>query len=267
MGKFLFDLSYDVSERTNLLQLSEHDAENSAIVSDAIEILQKYTEHSLYSDHLSFLWNRLAAGDPQLSGEGSFVSPFLSESQYFKHLAKGFGRIEDKFVNESKQAMIDGTDFDKEMPFSKKLKALYFHRWEAPQYAAFESIHAKNWYIYTIIGIVIVALIVIIIVSIARWRHLRTTAFYKNGYEPIRDPKAKQKTHSKVEEEDATKKEKGIVNEETNVVVNENEEKEEEQQAEYTHIDSMQSFDSNRSNKSNRTTKSLHSDSTLEIVD
>merc|ERR1712129_256333 len=126
-------------------------------------------------------------------------------------------------------------------------------------YAAFESIHAKNWYIYTIIGIVIVA--------IARWRHLRTTAFYKNGYEPIRDPKAKQKTHSKVEEEEATKKEKGIANEATNVVVNENEEKEEEQQAEYTHIDSMQSFDSNRSNKSNRTTKSLHSDSTLEIVD
>merc|ERR1712129_314593 len=102
-----------------------------------------------------------------------------------------------------------------------------------------------------------VALIVIIIVSIARWRHLRTTAFYKNGYEPIRDPKAKQKTHSKVEEEEeaATKK------------TETNEEKEEEQQAEYTHIDSMQSFDSNRSNKSNRTTQSLHSDSTLEIVD
>merc|ERR1712129_673661 len=109
-----------------------------------------------------------------------------------------------------------------------------------------------------IIGIVIVALIVIIIVSIARWRHLRTTAFYKNGYEPIRDPKAKQKTHSKVEEEEATKKENGIANEASNVVVKENEEKE-EQQAEYTHIDSMQSFDSNRSNKSNRTTKSLQS--------
>jgi len=251
-NKFLFDLTYDVSERTNLLQLSEHDAENSEIVKDATTILESYTQHSLYSEHLSFLWNRLAAGDPQLKGEGSFVSPFLSESQYFKHLAKGFGRIENKFVNASKQAMIDGVEFDKEMPFSKKLKALYFHKWEAPEYAAFESIHAKNWYIYTIIGIVIVALIVIIIVSIARWRHLRTTAFYKNGYEPIKDPKPKQ-VAKQVEEETKEEEEK--------------EGSDAEDRAEYTHIDSMQSMDSNRSNKSNGTLHSQRTDSTLEIVD
>merc|ERR1712056_117073 len=97
---------------TNLLQLTDHDADNTEIVNYATDILKKYTHHSLYSEHLSFLWNRLAAGDPQLKGGGSFVSPFLSESQYFKHLAKGFGRIEDKFVNASKQAMIDGVEFD-----------------------------------------------------------------------------------------------------------------------------------------------------------
>merc|ERR1712154_392459 len=96
-------------------------------------------------EHLSFLWNRLAAGDPQLKGEGSFVAPFLTESEYFKHLAKGFGRIEEKYLNKSRQAMIDGVDFDEAMPYSKKLKALYFHKWAAPEYAGFEiATHAKK---------------------------------------------------------------------------------------------------------------------------
>merc|ERR1712154_429097 len=87
-NKYLFDLTYDVSERTNLLQLSDQDEQNQELIDYAKEILTEYTEHSLFSEHLPFLWNRLAAGDPQLFGEGSFVAPFLTETEYFRHLAK-----------------------------------------------------------------------------------------------------------------------------------------------------------------------------------
>ena len=269
-NKYLFDLTYDVSERTNLLQLTDHDADNTEIVKYATNILKKYTHHSLFSEHLSFLWNRLSAGDPQLKGEGSFVSPFLTESEYFKHLAKGFGRIEDKFENRSRQAVIDGVEFDEHMPYSKKLKALYFHKWEAPEYAGFEAVHAKNWYIYTIIGIVIVALIVIIIVSIARWRHLRTTNFYKDGYEPIKGRANETKTNKNESESKEVDEIKRLLKSEPDSEGSDDETNANNLQygsAEYAHISSVASADSNRSNKSNRTSRSLRSESTLEIID
>ena len=75
-NKYLFDLTYDISERTNLLQLNDQNDENTELINYAKQILIDYTKHPLYAQHLSFLWNRLPSGDPSLFGEGSFVSPF-----------------------------------------------------------------------------------------------------------------------------------------------------------------------------------------------
>merc|ERR1712176_174150 len=233
-NKYLFDLTYDVSERTNLLQLSDQDEQNQELIEYAKEIMTEYTEHSLFSEHLPFLWNRLAAGDPQLFGEGSFVAPFLTETEYFRHLAKGFGRIEEHFLERATEAADEDVEFTEVMPYSKKLKGTYFKKWTPPEYANTSS--SSTWYIYTIIGIVIVALIVIIIVSIARWRHLRS--FYKDGYQPIKNRKVNKNTT--IEKEEEIKK--LLKNTKDNDTESDNDnDNMDHDAAEYTHIDSNRS--------------------------
>lgn len=236
-NKFLFDLTYDVSERTNLLQLTDQDETNEELIIYAKDLLHDYTQHSLYSEHLPFLWNRLPSGDPSLFGEGSFVAPFLSENEYFRHLAKGFAKIEERYNDAALKAEEDGIEFDQVMPFSKKLKALYFHKWNAPEYATKSS---NTWYIYTIIGIVIVALIVIIIVSIARWRHLKS--FYKDGYEPIKTGKAT--TNQLTKEEEAKKLLQNKNNQDSDSSDDSDSDDDnavDHDSAEYTHVDSNRS--------------------------
>jgi len=227
-NKYLFDLTYDVSERTNLLQLTDQDEDNQELVEFAKQILTEYTHHSLYSEHLPFLWNRLAAGDPALFGEGSFVAPFLTESEYFRHLAKGFGRIEEHHEDAALRAAEKGVEFTDTMPYTKKLKALYFHKWEAPAYAGQRS---ATWYIYTIIGIVIVALIVIVIVSVARWRHLKS--FYNDGYEPIKGDNTKRASNEKEQEAKRLLKDSNDSDEEEEENTNDS--------AQYIHVDSNRS--------------------------
>eukprot|EP00486_Rosalina_sp_Unknown_P012647 CAMPEP_0201592626 /NCGR_PEP_ID=MMETSP0190_2-20130828/190474_1 /ASSEMBLY_ACC=CAM_ASM_000263 /TAXON_ID=37353 /ORGANISM="Rosalina sp." /LENGTH=513 /DNA_ID=CAMNT_0048051491 /DNA_START=380 /DNA_END=1918 /DNA_ORIENTATION=- len=138
-NKFLFDLTYDISERTNLLQLTDQNDDNEDLIEYAKGILHDYTQHPLWSEHLSFLWNRLPSGDPALFGDGSFVAPFLTENEYFRHLAKGFSKIDQRFEDAALKAAEDGVDFDDELPYTKKLKALYFHKWEAPEYVTKKS--------------------------------------------------------------------------------------------------------------------------------
>jgi len=235
--KYLFDLTYDISERTNLLQLTDKDKENSELVNYAKDILTQYTKHPLFSEHLQFLWNRLDAGDPKLFGEGSYVAPFLSEHEYFHHLAKGFGRIEEKFEEKAQQAIIDEVEFDETMPFSRKLKALYFYKWKPPNYIGLEQqLSANPWYIYTIIAIVIVALLVIIIVSVARWRHLRSATFYRDGYEPIKPDR--QRDNNRMKTEEIQKLLKSDTSSESDHETNNNVQYD---HAEYTHFDSNHS--------------------------
>eukprot|EP01084_Bolivina_argentea_P289499 497154_1 len=239
--KYLFDLTYDISERTNLLQLSDQDEDNTEIVNFAKEILTSYTHHSLFSEHLKFLWNRLDAGDPKLFGEGSFVAPFLTEHEYFRHLAKGFSRIEEKFEQAAIEAEEQEIEFNEVMPYGKKLKALYFHKWTPPVYAIKKPLN--TWYIYTIIGIVIVALIVIVIISIARWRHLRS--FYKDGYEPIANPARNNMDKNALKHDEVQE----LLNKNSNSTSNSNSDSESDNntelidnnsndRAEYTHVDS-----------------------------
>eukprot|EP01083_Nonionella_stella_P285846 972960_1 len=239
--KYLFDLTYDISERTNLLQLSDQDEDNTEIVNFAKEILTSYTHHSLFSEHLKFLWNRLDAGDPKLFGEGSFVAPFLTEHEYFRHLAKGFSRIEEKFEQAAIEAEEQEIEFNEVMPYGKKLKALYFHKWTPPVYAIKKP--PNTWYIYTIIGIVIVALIVIVIISVARWRHLRS--FYKDGYEPIANPARNNMDKNALKHDEVQE----LLNKNSNSTSNSNSDSESDNntelidnnsndRAEYTHVDS-----------------------------
>ena len=67
-NKYLFDLSADIAEKTNLLQYGYRDHHNDQVIEYAKNILAEYTRHPLFSEHLKFLWNRLPIGDPTLLG-------------------------------------------------------------------------------------------------------------------------------------------------------------------------------------------------------
>jgi len=119
-NKYVFCLTDDVAEKTNLLQYVSSGNGAEAKVEYAKDLMHKYTEHYLFSEPLTFLWNRLPAGDPTLLGEGSFVSPFLNDKDYSFHLRKGFSLMEEKYA-----------DADTES-YTKALQAMYFKEWEAP---------------------------------------------------------------------------------------------------------------------------------------
>merc|ERR1712113_310601 len=90
--------------------------------------------HQLFGEHLRFLWIRMPAGDPSLLGQGSFVSPFLTELEYFKHVSRGFSGIEEDFKLAAETAQKNGEKFHEKMPYSKALKGLYFKKWTPPHY-------------------------------------------------------------------------------------------------------------------------------------
>jgi len=95
-NKYLFDLTNDISEKTNLLQLQDTET-TEALKKHAQKLMKPYTEHQLFGEHLRFLWIRMPAGDPSLLGQGTFVAPFLTELEYFKHVSRGFSGIEEEF--------------------------------------------------------------------------------------------------------------------------------------------------------------------------
>eukprot|EP01084_Bolivina_argentea_P289500 497155_1 len=218
--KYLFDITNDPAEKVNLLKL---ETDTNEIVEYAKSILYNYVIHPLYAEHFEFLWDRNPEGDPMLFDDG-FVHPFLNENNYLLHLEKGINELNKN-----------------EIKISKELKTLYFHKWTPPVYAIKKPLN--TWYIYTIIGIVIVALIVIVIISIARWRHLRS--FYKDGYEPIANPARNNMDKNALKHDEVQE----LLNKNSNSTSNSNSDSESDNntelidnnsndRAEYTHVDS-----------------------------
>eukprot|EP01083_Nonionella_stella_P285847 972962_1 len=175
-NKYLFDLSNDIGEKTNLLQMTEEKDSNEKLAKYAKKLMKPYIEHVLYGEYLRFLWVRMPVGDPSQLGDGAFVAPFLTELEYFKHVSRGFSSLEDEFKEAAAEAKANGVKFDGKMPFTKALKGLYFQKWKPPTYVI-ENENSKNskqnailWYIYVIIAVVIVAFIIIVAVSIMKYR-------------------------------------------------------------------------------------------------
>ena len=132
-NKYVFCLSDDIAEKTNLLQYES--TKNAELVKYAKTLMTGYTEHYLFSEPLTFLWNRLPAGDPTLLGDGSFVSPFLNDKDYSFHLRKGFSLMDAKYESIAAEHGVDVADIS----YSKALQALYFKKWEAPTSGEEES--------------------------------------------------------------------------------------------------------------------------------
>ena len=132
-NKYVFCLSDDIAEKTNLLQYES--TKNAELVKYAKTLMTGYTEHYLFSEPLTFLWNRLPAGDPTLLGDGSFVSPFLNDKDYSFHLRKGFSLMDAKYESIAAEHGVDVADIS----YSKALQALYFKKWEAPTASEEES--------------------------------------------------------------------------------------------------------------------------------
>eukprot|EP01084_Bolivina_argentea_P289503 497160_1 len=198
-NKYLFDLSNDIGEKTNLLQMTEEKDSNEKLAKYAKKLMKPYIEHVLYGEYLRFLWVRMPVGDPSQLGDGAFVAPFLTELEYFKHVSRGFSSLEDEFKEAAAEAKANGVKFDGKMPFTKALKGLYFQKWKPPTYVI-ENENSKNskqnailWYIYVIIAVVIVAFIIIVAVSIMKYRQYKN--IYKDGYMPI---KQKENNHNDV---------------------------------------------------------------------
>merc|ERR1712176_1049982 len=206
-NKFLFDLSKDIGEKTNLLQL-DHEERNDDILAHAKAILTEYTAHPLYSEHLPFLWTRLDIGNPQNQGDGSFVAPFLTQDEYFEQCENGFAKIKELAPKQGDDND-DNADHDKDddedadaiviEPFTEELKGLYFGRWAAPDYLvdAYEAelsvlvkIDHGNvsnwWYIYAII-ISLVGLAVYSFV-IGRWKYVKKVTGWNANDEYIAIP-------------------------------------------------------------------------------
>merc|ERR1712130_447851 len=118
--------SDDIAEKTNLLQYES--SKNDLLMEYAKDLMNGYTTHYLFSEPLTFLWNRLPAGDPTLLGEGSFVSPFLNEKDYTFHLRKGFSLMTTKYEAIAAENGVNVEDIS----YSKALQALYFKKWIAP---------------------------------------------------------------------------------------------------------------------------------------
>jgi len=89
--RFLFDLSADASEKYNLLnpELPHFDAAlNDAVVARGEELLGSWmaeNKEALFSAPIDALHERLKAGEPEKTGDGKFVRPFLSNKEY-KHM-------------------------------------------------------------------------------------------------------------------------------------------------------------------------------------
>ena len=203
-NKYIFDLTNDVSERTNLLQI-EDDNVTTALVKHAKKLMKPYAENPLYGEHLKFLWIRMPVGDPNLIGEGGFVSPFLTELDYFKHVSRGFSGLEEEFQQAAQEARDNHKRFTGQMPFSKALKGLYFQKWKPPHYdERMKDDDAKSkegsllWYIYVIIAVVVVAFVIIVVVSIMKYRQMKNV--YKDGYQPIKQQDTKTGVSSGEEE-------------------------------------------------------------------
>lgn len=198
-NKYLFDLTNDISEKTNLFQLNDEEL-TEGLKHYATKLMKPYVEHQLYGEHLRFLWIRMPAGDPSQLGEGAFVAPFLTELEYFKHVSRGFSGIEEEFKLSAETAQRNGEKFQEQMPYTKALKGLYFKKWTPPHYGedlqsqigqinTTKPQNATFWYIYLIIAVVIVAFIIIVVVSIMKYRQIRN--IYK-GYQPINEENDKE---------------------------------------------------------------------------
>eukprot|EP01084_Bolivina_argentea_P289501 497156_1 len=123
--KYLFDLTQDISEKINLLQLTNNSVD--PLVKYAKNILTQYTKHPLYSQHLPFLWDRLTEeGDPTLFDDG-FIHPFLSKKSYFSHLKNGFDNIKGN---------------------TKELRSLYFNKWQPPLYLSKSYVSSSSFFLF-----------------------------------------------------------------------------------------------------------------------
>eukprot|EP00488_Nonionellina_sp_1-RS-2012_P002443 TRINITY_DN46_c0_g1_i4.p1 TRINITY_DN46_c0_g1~~TRINITY_DN46_c0_g1_i4.p1 ORF type:complete len:450 (-),score=153.57 TRINITY_DN46_c0_g1_i4:221-1570(-) len=189
-SRYLFDLTNDVSEKTNLLQLEDHEE----LTEYAAKLLAPYIKHRLYGEYLPFLWKRIPAEDPSNFGEGQSIVPFMSETEYFNHVAAGFSDIEDDYNERKQQAKKGHTKFTEKMRFTKALKRLYMEKWKPPVYddvddvpAAVVSASHSNvflWYVYVIIAVVVVAAVIVVAVTVLRYRQYQTR--FRDGYEVIK---------------------------------------------------------------------------------
>ena len=131
-------------------------------------------------------------------GDGSFVSPFLTDEGYFNHLKTGFHIIDDQFAAALEEAKINGNfeDIVNAVPYSKALKGLYFTRWEPPikpddilssspsSLSTNSSSIDTFWWVYLLIAIGIAALIISIIILILKYKNYCKNK--KDGYQPIK---------------------------------------------------------------------------------
>ena len=118
--QFLFDLSNDESELTNLLnpEAPHHDAQLAKeVVSECEGLVADYIEgHELFSSPIDMLHSRLSKGDPSLTEDGKFVRPFLTAKEYKTLVVKMFKR-EGQAGNYHSDAQLD----------------LYVNAWTVPQ--------------------------------------------------------------------------------------------------------------------------------------
>merc|ERR1719295_1015302 len=86
--RFLFDLTSDESEKYNLLnpELPHFDAAlNDEVVARSEALLSAWmaeNKDAMFSAPIDFLHERLKAGEPDKTGDGKFVRPFLSDREY-----------------------------------------------------------------------------------------------------------------------------------------------------------------------------------------
>eukprot|EP00483_Globobulimina_turgida_P005126 UN05136 len=75
-------------------------------------------DDELFHEPLDFLWDRLEIGDPDKNvyddGGGIFITPFLSEAEYFDLIEEGFETLKIESI---------------------ELKSLYLNKWQAPNTA------------------------------------------------------------------------------------------------------------------------------------
>jgi len=169
-NQYLFDLEDDIAEKHNLLNLND----NHEIIQYAKDIMTGYTEHYLYSEPLTFLWNRLPAGDPSDLGDGAFVAPFLNEEDYTFHLRKGFKAIDAKY---------GGQDIS---PYSKALQAMYFKHWQPPKTQQSQTNKSQLFTVFDLMPALLIAVLSVSIYFVSR--HFYHYYYYqRKGYSKIQE--------------------------------------------------------------------------------